>query len=484
MATTTQTRFLANRATDWSDAVTFNQVDPADGPVDAALAVTGFLTANAWVENQDTAAAVFSETDAGTVTVANVATNPQVTLSATLGAFDGVVDSAGTSGRFLSGSGTGTNTGTGGPGGTGYQLPLYGTGTFMLPAYATARISATGPGNMAALFQSIAAASATLTTSTPATPGAPTTGGTTSGGLQTVTIPAPPIGAVTSATQVVTLSPETTGWTRGVTVAGFNPQLGTLFSVNLSVDLSGGGSYDLLNLDPVAAAASVSQQSTVTLDAAGGVPIATTFDTSQASVNLPGYAPGTSWTLATHGISAAPTHLADVSESVLAADFTGNAPVSLLASGAGTTALTGPGNLGAVTTLSVGATISVSYTYVPATDPLFDASYYLAHNPDVAAAKVDPLQHYLDYGRHEGRNPSALFDTDYYLQHNPDVAAAGVDPLQHYETYGWKEGRDPSASFSTDKYLAAYGDVKAAGVDPLLHYEVSGQFEGRSAFGV
>lgn len=28
-----------------------------------------------------------------------------------------------------------------------------------------------------------------------------------------------------------------------------------------------------------------------------------------------------------------------------------------------------------------------------------------------------------------------------YLAHNPDVAAARIDPLQHYEAYGWKEGR-------------------------------------------
>ncbi len=33
----------------------------------------------------------------------------------------------------------------------------------------------------------------------------------------------------------------------------------------------------------------------------------------------------------------------------------------------------------------------------------FDANWYLKQYPDVAAAGVDPLRHYLDYGRHEGR---------------------------------------------------------------------------------
>ena len=116
------------------------------------------------------------------------------------------------------------------------------------------------------------------------------------------------------------------------------------------------------------------------------------------------------------------------------------------------------------------------------TDPLFDTQYYLAHNPDVAAAGAAPYQHYLANGWKEGRNPSALFDTNYYLQQNPDVKAAKVNPLLHFEQRGWKEGRDPSLMFSDAKYLAANLDVKVAGVDPLLHYVSHGQSEGRMAF--
>ena len=51
--------------------------------------------------------------------------------------------------------------------------------------------------------------------------------------------------------------------------------------------------------------------------------------------------------------------------------------------------------------------------------PDFDTAYYLAHNPDVAAAGVDPLQHYLQDGWKEGRNPDAFFNTQYYLNQNP-----------------------------------------------------------------
>ena len=45
------------------------------------------------------------------------------------------------------------------------------------------------------------------------------------------------------------------------------------------------------------------------------------------------------------------------------------------------------------------------------TDPLFDPVYYLAQNPDIAAAGADPYGHYMNQGWKEGRNPSALFNT-------------------------------------------------------------------------
>jgi glycosyltransferase involved in cell wall biosynthesis/SAM-dependent methyltransferase len=41
---------------------------------------------------------------------------------------------------------------------------------------------------------------------------------------------------------------------------------------------------------------------------------------------------------------------------------------------------------------------------------------------------------------------SSCFDAEWYLEHNPDVAHAGVDPLEHFLTYGSKEGRKPNGS--------------------------------------
>ena|GEM_PF-2838791 len=75
---------------------------------------------------------------------------------------------------------------------------------------------------------------------------------------------------------------------------------------------------------------------------------------------------------------------------------------------------------------------------------------------------------------------SRLFDREWYLEQNPDVNAAGMDPILHYIEFGASEGRDPSPSFSTYTYLLANPDVLAAGVNPLLHFILHGAKEGRS----
>ncbi|BBK39272.1 hypothetical protein STAQ_43500 [Allostella sp. ATCC 35155] len=176
----------------------------------------------------------------------------------------------------------------------------------------------------------------------------------------------------------------------------------------------------------------------------------------------------------------------------------------------------------------------------PATIPaLVDADWYRARYPDVAAAGIDPLTHYLRFGAREGRlprppTPAALVDADlldpaWYLARYPDVAASGQDPVQHYRYFGAAEGRDPcpepvlrlaerSGLFDADwyrrehpgeagpveallrayladpalrqralgprfhgaRYLAENPDVDAAGLNPLAHYLRHGRHEGRA----
>ncbi|MBM3485207.1 MAG: matrixin family metalloprotease [Alphaproteobacteria bacterium] len=118
----------------------------------------------------------------------------------------------------------------------------------------------------------------------------------------------------------------------------------------------------------------------------------------------------------------------------------------------------------------------------PSFAALFNDQFYLAQNPDVAAAGVNPKAHYLAFGSKEGRDPNRLFDTDYYLARNPDVRNAGVNPLEHYASFGFRESRDPGPSFDVDLYLQANQDVRLVGIDPLTHYLNFGEAEGRAIF--
>jgi acyl carrier protein len=109
----------------------------------------------------------------------------------------------------------------------------------------------------------------------------------------------------------------------------------------------------------------------------------------------------------------------------------------------------------------------------------FDRQWYLDRNPDVRAAKVDPVSHFLKWGAREGRDPNPLFWTRYYLTQNPGAGDAGCNPLLHYLRWGWREGRDPNPLFDSDWYLHQNEDVAAAGTNPLIHYLRQGAAGGR-----
>ena len=78
-------------------------------------------------------------------------------------------------------------------------------------------------------------------------------------------------------------------------------------------------------------------------------------------------------------------------------------------------------------------------------NPYFDSDYYVAQNPNAALSieinGSNPLEHYVLSGSSQGADPSANFDPEFYLAQNQDVAAAGIDPLTHFLSFGRDEGR-------------------------------------------
>ncbi|HNA88401.1 MAG TPA: FkbM family methyltransferase, partial [Anaerolineales bacterium] len=127
--------------------------------------------------------------------------------------------------------------------------------------------------------------------------------------------------------------------------------------------------------------------------------------------------------------------------------------------------------------------------------PGFSSRWYLDTYEDVKSAGLNPLMHYLKYGQAEGRialslqnvddlhliETSELFDRDWYLEKYPDVAELKLSPAFHYLYYGGFEGRDPGEQFSSAFYLDLYEDVKQTGLNPLVHYLRYGQKGGRVA---
>jgi len=87
--------------------------------------------------------------------------------------------------------------------------------------------------------------------------------------------------------------------------------------------------------------------------------------------------------------------------------------------------------------------------FIIRTSGLFDGTWYLEQNPDVAHAKINPLLHYLVNGGFERRDPGPGFSSGWYIDTYEDVGNSGMNPLIHYLKRGRKEGREPQpvASF-------------------------------------
>ncbi len=127
----------------------------------------------------------------------------------------------------------------------------------------------------------------------------------------------------------------------------------------------------------------------------------------------------------------------------------------------------------------------------------FNEGGYLAQNPAVAEAVAtgeltSGLQHYLLFGRAEGR-PAAtqFFDEGQYLARNSDVAVAVgtgqvASGFEHFVQTGFFEGRDRNVKlFLESFYLRQNPDVADAVASGIFssgysHYLQSGQFERRN----
>jgi glycosyltransferase involved in cell wall biosynthesis len=71
------------------------------------------------------------------------------------------------------------------------------------------------------------------------------------------------------------------------------------------------------------------------------------------------------------------------------------------------------------------------------------------------------------------------FDPHFYRERYEDVSGTSRELLDHYLERGWKEGKDPCTWFSTSFYLSRYEDIREAGINPFVHYVTYGRDEAR-----
>lgn len=162
---------------------------------------------------------------------------------------------------------------------------------------------------------------------------------------------------------------------------------------------------------------------------------------------------------------------------------------------------------------------------------LFDADWYMLHNPDLRETENDPCHHYLHFGWQEGRAPSPdfngmiyemlypafnrhrhhpvfhflfigrqdaetlghvralrgfgeamshtaltlhLFDAQWYAAKYSDLTDSLEDAFHHYMHFGWQENRHPSAFFNKHNYQLMEPDFNFNRENPILHYVLKG----------
>lgn len=113
--------------------------------------------------------------------------------------------------------------------------------------------------------------------------------------------------------------------------------------------------------------------------------------------------------------------------------------------------------------------------YAQAFAGFFDAAWYLERYPDIAAAGLDALDHFVRHGIAEGRDPNRWFDSDWYRAHYSDVAASNVIPLIHYLQVGAAERRNPHPRFDAAWYVDQH---PGAATNPMLFHVRVGEQAG------
>lgn len=336
-----QQKSVSDRPTDWSQSLTFSQFDPSLGSLSSiGVGLTADVMGSVSIESLEAApstvnaalnsnVAVSSPTGVALASVAANASN-----SAKMAAYDGSANYAGSSGIALALTGTGSTSAAWQQGSTNLGN-FTGTGSVPLTVDDTTRLHVSGPANLQLSSHAVGGSAVTLQYGYDPSAGSVSSG---SAGLITGHInPLPSsdgIAAVTTATQTFSFADSTTGWTSSVPIRQFDPTLGTLQSVNLTLTADILSSVAGRNLDATTSDIATSQTATVALGS-----LLSTATSVSDSMSLAGGADRID-----QGLSQTASGTGTLTGAGDLAAFTGQGTFAVPISATGTSSLDGPGN--------------------------------------------------------------------------------------------------------------------------------------------
>ncbi|GAC1346983.1 MAG: hypothetical protein NVSMB18_30640 [Acetobacteraceae bacterium] len=170
--------------------------------------------------------------------------------------------------------------------------------------------------------------------------------------------------------QAVTVAEASTGSVSPLTLAGFNPSMGTLIDGQLGVVAFVRGGAQAQNLNPTAGSLTIGQTASVRLLGADGTVLASSGTSFRDARDLAAFGGVPDFS----GPSAAIVSNVDTGSAGTAtlikgalAEFETAGPLTLMASRTGTSTIAGPGNLIVDTMLRAAATATLAYDYWPNT---------------------------------------------------------------------------------------------------------------------
>lgn len=391
--TVLQQQTIADTSADWSQTVRFAQFDPTLGTLqDVRVSIAATVDGTVSVESLEATPSTIGAALSGVVSVtgaggAFIGTDTVVANGgASLSAYDGVTDYLGNSGTVLAVSQSGTVESIYQPGNAGLA-PFIGTGSIDLTASAGVRAGIAGPGS----FEIQTASSAGAVVSLQYDYAMTGSGGSSSGGVDTTTVlvssgPAVDANSVISAPQIFTLADRVTGWNAEVPVARFDPALGRLEAVELTLTGDVAGSLAIQNLETSASTFNATGTATLDMSLPGtvtpGVTVAASYQNSGA---LAGFDGAIDFAGSLVGQTSPASTTVDLSDPADLAGFIGAGTIDLPIAAAGSSSLDIPGDALARLIGEAGGTVAVSYVYLPADAPSDGFGMLFTAGADLAA---------------------------------------------------------------------------------------------------